>query len=75
MEATSDVDAWRLEVERVAPSLKVTVKAEARDWRSHLEMIHNYRNSIENCLGTARVDLGNIIYTVFFVYFLFLFPN
>ena len=34
---------WRLEVERVAPSLKITVKSEARDWRAHLEQMHQYR--------------------------------
>ena len=61
MEARADVDAWRLEVERVAPSLKVTVKMEARDWRSHLEQIHSYRTSIDSCLKTAKVDLGTQI--------------
>ena len=54
MEATGDAEAWRLEVERVAPGLKVTVRMEARDWRSHLEQIHHYRDSIESCLVSAR---------------------
>ena len=58
MEATANGEAWKLEVERVAPSLKVTVKMESRDWRSHLEQIHSYRKGIEACLVTARVDLG-----------------
>ena len=47
-------------MERVAPSLKVTVKMEARDWRSHLEQIHAYRSSIDSCLDTANVDLGRL---------------
>ena len=64
LEAKGDVDAWKLEVERVAPSLKVTVKLEARDWRSHLEQIHAYRSSIDSCLVTANVDLGNN-YTIY----------
>ena len=31
------------QVERVAPSLKVTVRVDSRDWRSHLEQMHTYR--------------------------------
>ena len=41
--STTDHELWRLEVERVAPSLKITVKSEARDWRAHLEQMHQYR--------------------------------
>ena len=60
MEASVDAEAWRLEVERVAPSLKVTVKMEARDWRSNLEQIHQHRNNIASCMDSARSGLGQL---------------
>ena len=37
--STTDSEAWNLEVERVAPKLKVTVRVDGRDWRSHLEQV------------------------------------
>ena len=43
MESHTDAEMWRMEVERVAPSLKVTVRVDSRDWRSHLEQMHSYR--------------------------------
>ena len=60
MEASVDADAWRLELERVAPSLKVTVKMEGRDWRSNLEQIHQHRNNIASCMDSARSGLGQL---------------
>ncbi len=37
--SNTDSEAWNLEVERVAPKLKVTVRVDGRDWRSHLEQV------------------------------------
>ena len=37
--STTDSEAWNLEVEKVAPKLKVTVRVDGRDWRSHLEQV------------------------------------
>ena len=59
MESRVNVDSWRLEVERVAPSLKVSLRSESRDWRAHLDQIHHHRNKMELCLGSAVTDLGN----------------
>ena len=39
--STTDSEAWNIEVERVAPKLKVTVRVDGRDWRSHLEQVSN----------------------------------
>ena len=39
MVSNTDSEAWNLEVERAAPKLKVTVRADGRDWRSHLEQV------------------------------------
>ena len=43
MESQTNAEKWRLEVERVAPSLKVTVTVDSKDWRSHLEQMHSHR--------------------------------
>jgi hypothetical protein len=39
LQSTTDAEEWHLEVERVAPQLKVTVRVDARDWRTHLEQV------------------------------------
>jgi hypothetical protein len=41
LQSTTDAEEWHLEVERVAPQLKVTVRVDARDWRTHLEQVLN----------------------------------
>ena len=60
MESRVNVDSWRLEVERVAPSLKVSLRSESRDWRAHLEQIHHHSSKMELCLGSAVTDLGRL---------------
>ena len=40
--SNTDSEAWNLEVERAAPKLKVTVRADGRDWRSHLEQVSGH---------------------------------
>lgn len=37
-----DPTAWRMEVERVAPRLRITLNANAKDWRSHLEEVQTH---------------------------------
>jgi estrogen-related receptor beta like 1 len=39
LQSNTDAEIWHLEVERVAPQLKVTVRVDARDWRTHLEQV------------------------------------
>ena len=43
--STTDSEAWNIEVERVAPKLKVTVRVDGRDWRSHLEQVSKDRKN------------------------------
>ena len=43
LESHTNAEKWRLEVERVAPSLKVTVTVNNKDWRCHLEQMHSHR--------------------------------
>jgi estrogen-related receptor beta like 1 len=60
LQSTTDAEEWNLEVERVAPQLKVTVRVDARDWRTHLEQMHNYRNGIEEALNSTKFQLDKI---------------
>ena len=60
LESNTDAEEWRLEVERVAPQLKVTVRVDNRDWRTHLDQMHSYRNGIEEALNTTRVHLDRL---------------
>lgn len=34
-----DPTEWRVEVERVAPKLRILLNADAKDWRAHLEEV------------------------------------
>ena len=65
--STTDSEAWNLEVERVAPKLKVTVRVDGRDWRSHLEQVshichifshncHNHQFLIFRCIHIDKVS-------------------
>ncbi|VDN59912.1 unnamed protein product [Dracunculus medinensis] len=53
-----DIDAWKLEVEHVAPLLKVNIQP--TDWRSHIEQMQHYRQAIDNFLNSAKPHLINI---------------
>ena len=44
----------------MAPQLKVTVRVDNRDWRTHLEQMHTYRSGIEEALVTTRVHLDKL---------------
>ncbi|XP_018572596.1 intraflagellar transport protein 57 homolog [Anoplophora glabripennis] len=62
LELKADVneESWKLEVERVLPQLKVTIKNDNRDWRSHLDQMKSYKNSIDECLGTTKSQLEKL---------------
>lgn len=52
----SDVDAaeWNLEVERVLPQLKVTIRTDNKDWRVHLDQMHQHQDGINTSLQDAK---------------------
>lgn len=56
---TTSVDSenWMLEVERVLPKLKVTIKNDSRDWRIHLEQMKTYKSTIDQSLGGTKGQL------------------
>lgn len=60
LKADVDEESWKLEVERVLPQLKVTIKNDSRDWRSHLEQMKSYKSSIDECLGTTKSQLEKL---------------
>ncbi|KAL1505259.1 hypothetical protein ABEB36_004861 [Hypothenemus hampei] len=55
-----DEESWKLEVERVLPLLKITIKNESRDWRAHLEQMKAYKNSINETLGPTKTHLEKL---------------
>ncbi|CAG9770330.1 unnamed protein product [Ceutorhynchus assimilis] len=60
LKAHIDEESWKLEVERVLPLLKVTIKNENRDWRSHLEQMKIYKSNIDESLGPAKSQLQRL---------------
>ena len=55
-----DAQEWRLEVERVLPSLKLHVRQDNRDWRAHYEQMHTHKDGIESTLSETRVYLDKL---------------
>ena len=54
LESTTDATEWKLEVERILPQLKVTFKAENKDWRARQEQRVNYKTQIASSLKDAE---------------------
>ncbi|RVE61286.1 hypothetical protein OJAV_G00169070 [Oryzias javanicus] len=52
--ATVDAAEWNLEVERVIPHLKVASRTDNKDWRVHLEQLHQYQDKIEALLKESK---------------------
>lgn len=55
-----DPAEWRLEVERVAPRLKITVTSSARDWRSHLDDAHKHSAELSSLWPQAQTALSTV---------------
>lgn len=68
LESKTDTEDWKLELERVLPLLKVTIKTDSRDWRAHLDQMKQHRTNIETSfagtksqLDKLHVDIGNTL--------------
>lgn len=57
---TVDNDAWRMELERVLPTLKVIIKADSRDWRAHLEQMKTLRKNIRESSEETQTQLKKL---------------
>ncbi|KAK5860461.1 hypothetical protein PBY51_021936 [Eleginops maclovinus] len=60
LEATVDAAEWSLEVERVLPQLKVTIRTDNKDWRIHVEQMHQHRDGIKSSLKEATSYLDRL---------------
>lgn len=60
LEATVDTQEWRLEVERVLPSLKIHVRQDNRDWRGHYEQMHVHSDGITAALSETKGYLDKL---------------
>eukprot|EP00878_Enallax_costatus_P035766 GHUV01039981.1.p1 GENE.GHUV01039981.1~~GHUV01039981.1.p1 ORF type:complete len:371 (+),score=125.12 GHUV01039981.1:382-1494(+) len=59
--ATVDPMQWKLEVERVAPKLRITLAADMRDWRQHLEAAHSNSQLLGSSWPEARAALERLV--------------
>lgn len=55
-----DEENWNLELERVLPKLKVTIRNDTRDWRTNLEQMKHYQSTINQCFGGAKNQLEKL---------------
>ncbi|XP_032665430.1 intraflagellar transport protein 57 homolog isoform X2 [Odontomachus brunneus] len=60
LESKTNRDEWQLELEKVLPRLKVTVKTDSRDWRAHLEQMKQLRVNIATNLSGTKAHLNKI---------------
>lgn len=65
-EVVSNVDeeAWQLELERVLPQLKVTIKSDNRDWQSHIDQMKTHKKNIEEVLKNTKGQLDKLYYDI-----------
>ncbi|XP_074855003.1 intraflagellar transport protein 57 homolog isoform X2 [Carettochelys insculpta] len=54
LQSTTDAAEWNLEVERVLPQLKVTIRTDNKDWRIHVDQMHQHKDGIESALKETR---------------------
>jgi estrogen-related receptor beta like 1 len=60
LEANVDPKEWLLEVERVAPKLKITMPNDAKEWRTHLQQTKGYKQVIETEFPTTKAQLDKL---------------
>lgn len=60
LESAVDAAEWNLEVERVLPQLKVTIRTDNKDWRIHVDQMHQHRDGIQSSLKEAKTHLDKL---------------
>ncbi|XP_076296741.1 intraflagellar transport 57 [Lasioglossum baleicum] len=60
LESKTNREEWQLELERVLPQLKVTVKTDSRDWRSHIDQMQQLRTNIASNLTGTKGQLDKL---------------
>lgn len=56
LESTTDANAWKLEVERVLPQLKVQIRTDNKDWRQHLEALQEHEKSLQSTSVSTSLE-------------------
>ncbi|CAH3198825.1 unnamed protein product, partial [Porites evermanni] len=60
MESTTDAAEWKLEVERVLPLLKVHIRTDNKDWRTHYEQMQQHSEGIKSSLTETKGHLDKL---------------
>ncbi|OCT92358.1 intraflagellar transport protein 57 homolog isoform X1 [Xenopus laevis] len=60
LESNTDAAEWILEVERVLPQLKVTIRTDNKDWRVHVDQMHQHRDGIDTSLKETKGYLDKL---------------
>lgn len=60
LEADIDPKEWLLEVERVAPKLKIQMPSDSKEWRTHLQQTKGYKDVIEGQFPAAKQQLDKL---------------
>ncbi|CAH2055873.1 unnamed protein product, partial [Iphiclides podalirius] len=55
-----DWEEWKLEVERVAPALRLKISADGRDWRARLAQMEAYKGELCERLKTTGSQLNKL---------------
>ncbi|XP_072945442.1 intraflagellar transport protein 57 homolog [Epargyreus clarus] len=55
-----DWEAWKLEVERVAPALRLKISADGRDWRARHAQMKTYRDELYERFKTTGTQLNKL---------------
>ncbi|CAK1542702.1 unnamed protein product [Leptosia nina] len=58
--AAHDWEAWKLELERVAPALRLKVTSDARDWRARHTQMKTYRDELFDRFKSTSTQLSKV---------------
>ncbi|XP_065056792.1 intraflagellar transport protein 57 homolog [Rhopilema esculentum] len=60
LQSNTDSAEWQLELERVLPMLKVHIRTDNKDWRSHYEQMKQYSDGIDTSLTETKGQLDKL---------------
>lgn len=60
IESNIDPKEWLLEVERVAPKLKIQMPNDGKEWREHLQQTRGYKQVIETQFPACKTQLDKL---------------
>ncbi|EGD80507.1 hypothetical protein PTSG_01098 [Salpingoeca rosetta] len=60
LESNVTAAEWKIELERVLPQLKVHIRSDAKDWRTHLQQMQDNKTQIEGALKDTTQHLSKL---------------